>query len=60
MIITALLLLTAGIAVATILAFLIGAGVITAAMLLPIIDIAVFIGFIWLIVKFVKLLRRGS
>lgn len=60
MIITALLLLTAGIAVATVLAFLIGAGVITAAMLLPIIDIAVFIGFIRLIVKFVKLLRRGS
>ena len=60
MIITAILLLTAGIVVATILALLIGAGVITAAMLLPIIDIAVFIGFIWLIVKFVKLLRRGS
>ena len=60
MIITALLLLTAGIAVAIVLAFLIGAGVITAAMFLPIIDIAVFIGFIWLIVKFVKLLRKGS
>ena len=60
MIITALLLLTAGVAVAIVLAFLIGAGVITAAMLLPIIDIAVFIGFIWIIVKFVKLLRRGS
>ena len=60
MIITAILLLTAGIAVATVLAFLIGAGVITAAMLLPIIDIAVFIGFIYIIVKFVKLLRRGS
>lgn len=60
MIITAILLLTAGIAVAIVLAFLIGAGVITTAILLPIIDIAVFIGFIWLIVKFVKLLRRGS
>lgn len=60
MIITAILLLTVGIAVAIVLAFLIGAGVITAAMFLPIIDIAVFIGFIWLIVKFVKLLRKGS
>ena len=60
MIITAILLLTVGIVVVTVLALLIGAGVITAAMLLPVIDIAVFIGFIWLIVKFVKLLRRGT
>lgn len=61
MITSALALLTGGVIIAIVLAILMGAGLVTVTIFLPIIDIAVFIGIVYLIVKFVKFItKRGS